>query len=104
MVQMAGARLPGLRGRRPCEADTPGACRPPGGERVHVQVATHTDGIKVAAQAVTDAGGEVTKSSPDGTLLQGWLPQVTGYSPLLQGEERAPGNWRLPSGQNGAVT
>lgn len=44
------------------------------GERVHVQVSTHAEGQKAATQAVIESGGEVTKSSPDGTLLQGWLP------------------------------
>jgi len=46
------------------------------GQRVLVQVATHPDGLKSASRAIVDAGGEVTKSSPDGTLLQCWLPMT----------------------------
>jgi subtilisin family serine protease len=42
--------------------------------RVHIQIVTHAAGLQEAIQAVTAAGGEVTKVSNDDALIQGWLP------------------------------
>ncbi len=44
------------------------------GGRVQVQIVIPADGLPDAITVVNEAGGEVTKTSIDGTLIQGWLP------------------------------
>ncbi|MFO7743462.1 MAG: S8 family serine peptidase [Anaerolineae bacterium] len=44
------------------------------GDQVHVQIVTDGDSLQGAIEAVHGAGGEVTKTSRDGNLIQGWLP------------------------------
>lgn len=43
-------------------------------QRVQVHLRINQDRLEDVLQAVAVAGGEVTKSSPDGSVLQGWLP------------------------------
>lgn len=44
------------------------------GDRVHVQIVTDASRLDGAVEAVVEAGGEVTVTSNDTTLIQGWLP------------------------------
>jgi uncharacterized delta-60 repeat protein len=44
------------------------------GDRVQVQVASDAAHLPGAIEAVNKAGGEVTKTGNDATLIQGWLP------------------------------
>ena len=44
------------------------------GDLVQVQIVIPADGLLAAITVVNEAGGEVTKTSIDGTLIQGWLP------------------------------
>ncbi len=44
------------------------------GERVHIQILTHSNCLQSVMGAVSKAGGEVTKTSPAGDLIQGWAP------------------------------
>ncbi len=44
------------------------------GGLVQVQIVIPADGLQAAITVVNEAGGEVTKTSMDGTLIQGWLP------------------------------
>lgn len=44
------------------------------GERLHVQIITHAPALQAVAQAIAEAGGEVTGTGNSGTLIQGWLP------------------------------